>query len=358
MTRHDHHAFAATDSLPLSLDPLIATQERNWLIPSAVLTAMLGLAAFLLMPFAGYDEIPAYFSRFLNWLKYMLVGAIFLLLQQMIGLRKAGEEDPLGALKSKLIANRAVMLSAVAGAMLAGMDMLFFMWIKPEVTAVAPFWADPLFADLDHALFGTDPWRLFEGMNLTFHAWAYSYFWAVAIMSTLVWVLAQRPSRQRSASLLCYFATWSLFGPVGQLLGSAAGPIFYRRIGLGDRFVELEQNIPEVTQQISSYLWAFHTKGELGLGAGISAMPSLHIATVTWIILSFAGAKSRLVWPAALFGLYIWAMSVALGWHYAVDGIAGAAGALACHAAARRFIEWRSRAKSGTLSLAAHFTGR
>ena len=208
--------------------------------------------------------------------------------------------------------------------MLAGIDMLFFMWIKPEVTAVAPFWADELFANIDHAIFRTDPWRLFQGIDLTFHAWAYSFFWAVAIMGTIVWLLAQKPSFERSTSLLSYFALWSIFGPIGQLLFSSAGPIFYQRVGLGDRFAELSGNIPEVTQKVSGYLWNFHTSGELGVGAGISAMPSLHIATVAWIYIVFRGQRSKLAPLTALFALYIFALSVALGWHYAVDGIVGA----------------------------------
>jgi len=170
------------------------------------------------------------------------------------------------------------------------------MWIKPEVTAVAPFW-----------------------------------------------LFAQKPSFERSASLLSYFALWSIFGPIGQMLGSSAGPIFYQRVGLGDRFAELSDNIPEITQKLSTYLWDMQVNGVLDVGAGVSAMPSLHIATVTWIYLVFRGQRSRLASPAALFALYIWALSVALGWHYAVDGIVGAAGAAMCRKACKVYLAQRDR---------------
>ncbi|MCL6741420.1 phosphatase PAP2 family protein [Sphingomonas sp. RB56-2] len=315
---------------PTEFAAALNPRERDWLIPSAVMTAGLGLAALILLPIAGYDHIPAYFGRFLNWMYYMLFGGLLWLLITVIKLRKAGVESPIFELHGQLMARKAFLLAALAGAMLAGIDMLFFMWIKPELTAVAPFWADGMLADIDHAIFGTDPWRLFKGFDLTVHAGAYSFLWAVAIMATVVWVLAQKPSPQRSASLIAYFAIWSVFGTIGQLLLSSAGPIFYQRAGLGDRFAELSNNIPQVTQMVSGYLWNFHTSGTLGVGAGISAMPSLHIGTVAWIYLAFRGQRSRLAPLAALFALYMWAMSVALGWHYAIDGIVGAGGAVAC----------------------------
>lgn len=312
--------------------------EREWLTPSAALTACLGIAAVLLMPFAGYDSVPPYFGKFVLWVKYAVVLGMLLLAARVWQLRAAGVASPINHLKAQFTEKRAFLVAAVAGMMLAGVDMLFFMWIKPEVTAVAPFWADDLFADMDHAIFGMDPWRLFAGMDLTFHAWAYSFFWAIAIMIALVWILARPSSRERSTSLLSYFALWSVFGPLGQYFFSAAGPIFYARIGLGDRFAELERNVPEVTQQVSGYLWGMHSNGVLGAGAGISAMPSLHIATVTWIYLVFRNQGSRLAPVAALFAIYIFALSVALGWHYAVDGIAGAVGALVSHAACRAYL--------------------
>jgi len=327
---------------PAEFSPTRAIRERDWLIPSAVMTAALGLAALLLMPLAGYHQIPDYFSRFINWLNYMAVGLIFWMVVQLHKLRKAGVEQPIAEIGAKFRAHRATTLAALAGGMLAGVDMLFFMWIKPEVTAVSPFWADATLANVDHAIFGTDPWRLFQGIDLTVHAGAYSFLWAVGVMVTVAWLLARKPSLERSTSLISYFAIWSIFGTFGQYLLSSAGPIFYQRAGLGDRYAELSRNIPQVTQMVSGYLWNFHSTHTLGVGAGISAMPSLHIATAAWVVLAFYRQRSKLTPLALLFALYMWAMSVALGWHYAIDGIVGAAGAVACQLLCGAWLRWRT----------------
>lgn len=329
------------DKPPVDLLP--ARLEREWLIPSAIMTALLGAAAVALMPAAGYTSVPPYFSRLVGWTVWALFGGLTLLLIHVGQLRRAGVERPIAYLAAWFQARKARNAAAVAGMLLAGIDMLFFMWIKPEVTAIAPFWADELFADMDKAIFGRDPWRFFQGIDLSFHAWAYSFFWFVAIIATLIWLFAQPSSRARSAALINYFALWSIFGPIGQYLGSAAGPIFYQRIGLGDRFAELSTNIPPVTNAVSGYLWNFHVNQTPAVGAGISAMPSLHIATVAWIYLVFRTHRSKMGPLAALFALYIFALSVALGWHYAVDGVAGALGAVSFQWLSERYIDRRSK---------------
>lgn len=312
--------------------------EREWLIPSAIMTSLLGAAAVALMPAAGYAHVPPYFSRFISWMVWGVIGGLALLLLRLGKMWLAGVEHPINHLKVWFLSTKVRNAAAVAGIVLAGIDMLFFMWIKPEVTAVAPFWADELFADMDMAIFGRDPWQFFQGIDLTFHAWAYSFFWFAAIMATLLWLFAQPSSKPRSAALLNYFALWSIFGPVGQYFGSAAGPIFYQKIGLGDRFAELSANIPPVTNAVSGYLWNFHINQVPAVGAGISAMPSLHIATVAWVYLAFRTHRSKFAPVAALFGLYIFALSVALGWHYAVDGIVGALGAVAFQWLSERYL--------------------
>jgi membrane-associated phospholipid phosphatase len=94
-----------------------------------------------------------------------------------------------------------------------------------------------------------------------------------------------------------------------------------------------------VTNRIAEYLWGQYGNNELGLGAGISAMPSLHVAMVTWIVLSLLDQKSRATPFAILFALFNWGASVALGWHYASDGLAGIIGAIVFHRLSRHHVE-------------------
>ena len=326
--------------------------EREWLVPSAILTAGLGLAALLLMPIAGYKHIPPYFGHFINWVKVFLFGGSFVAALFLVRRALRGAESPLRELWQNILQHRRSYVMIAAGIMLAGIDMLFFMWIKPEIAALSAFWVDPYLAELDFIVFGTDPWRFFQGMNLEPTAWAYNFLWPTSILVTLLWIFAQPQSVQRSNAILSYFMIWSLFGPIGQLLFSSAGPIFYSRIGLGDRFAEIHANIPWVTDRIADYLWGQYSNNELGLGAGISAMPSLHVAMVAWIILSLLDHKSRATPFALLFALFIWGASVALGWHYASDGLAGILGAIACHRLSRRYVEQFRSSAVPTVELA------
>jgi hypothetical protein len=77
-------------------------------------------------------------------------------------------------------------------------------------------------------------------------------------------------------------------------------------------------------------------------GAGISAMPSLH---VTIAMLSFLAVRTYsdsivLKWVSGLFGLCIFIGSVHLGWHYAWDGLFGIFAVIAIWWATGRFVDW------------------
>jgi len=73
---------------------------------------------------------------------------------------------------------------------------------------------------------------------------------------------------------------------------------------------------------------------------------------VAWIILSLLDHKSRATPFALLFALFIWGASVALGWHYASDGLAGILGAIACHRLSRRYVEQFRSSAVPTVELA------
>jgi PAP2 superfamily protein len=68
-----------------------------------------------------------------------------------------------------------------------------------------------------------------------------------------------------------------------------------------------------------AYLWSLLQRGEIGVGSGISAFPSLHIAVPT---LAACAARGPLRWLLGALAAILWVGSFTLGWHYAVDGIA------------------------------------
>ena len=236
------------------------------------------------------------------------------------------------------------------GIVLAGLNMIAFMWAKPLLNYLVPFWADPLLADLDRLLFlGRDPWTLLSWLNATPMAIFYHVAWFALMILTLVIVLAAPPSPRKSAVMLTYFILWSVVGPLVHTLLPAAGPVFFEPLGYGSRFGALH-NVSE-TRDVADYLWSIYAGEGFGPGSGISAMPSMHIATTVWMAIAIRRFAPRLFVPMALAGFLIFLLSIALGWHYAVDGIVGGAAALACHQLLLRYFDGR-RAPSRVVAVA------
>jgi hypothetical protein len=310
------------------MSSFIVRHEREWLVPCIVMTVGLALVALALRPATGVGS-GEFFSVFPMWATYVFIAELGYLAFHLIKMMRAGVASPFAYFREQFDWRKPAVLGFAA--LLSGFNMICFMWIKAEINFIAPFYADEGIANIGRFLFGRDPWRFFEGSDLTIMALTYNVLWFWALMITLFMLLFTKPSVDRSASLISYFFLWSLFGPIGQYLVPAAGPIFYERIGLGNRYDGLHANIPAITSEIANYLWTYYSQRSLGLGAGISAMPSLHIATATWMVISFKAVGSRLTIPAVALGLYFYVASVALGWHYFLDGMVGAIGAMLGH---------------------------
>lgn len=204
--------------------------------------------------------------------------------------------------------------------------------IKTSMPYIVPFWADPMFAELDRLLhFGVDPWRLTHdlGALLPMEAIlpAYLSVWAFPALCVPVFLAAFDKDRLRVRRfMVLYVMAWAFIGNVLALVFNSAGPIFYDRLLEADRFAEMiavlksspmaGTNLPAIQEN----LWTVYVERGQAFGSGISAFPSVHVsvAMVTGLYLI---ERSRWTAPiGVLFVAVILFLSVYTGYHYAVDG--------------------------------------
>lgn len=322
--------------------------EREWLVPSLALTFLLGASALFLMP--DYSGVLPALGLLPLWLASAIAVAGICGLPALWKLMRAGVTSPTAHILRLARQNWGSIVLVLVGMTVAGLNMITFMWSKPLLNHLVPFWADPLLANADYYLFlGRDPSSLLGWLNSMPTAIFYHRAWFALMVMTLLMVLSRPPSAEKSSIMVSYFILWSVAGPLIHLLLPAGGPVFFDDLGYGDRFTGID--VPEEMAQMSDYLWTVYSGSQFAPGAGISAMPSLHIATTAWMMIAVHVLARRWSGAMAAVGILIFLLSISLGWHYAVDGIVGGAAAVACYLAAKRIYgrglapgSWRARA--------------
>lgn len=307
-----------------------AATDTDWLIPTAVITAL--AASFPLLMLPNYAGLMPAVGILQQWLLFAAgAGSV----AAAVAFWRSGETRSLPAFRAWLTQRREAVGVLSWGVLLTGINMTAFMWTKPLLNKLVPFWADPLLLRVDHWLTGGHhPWRLLAGLNTEAAAWFYHVGWIVMLVATLVTVLLAAPSPRKTALLVTHSLLWSVVGPLIHCALPAGGPIFFARLGYGDHFHGLSDL--SATGRVSDYLWSTYLTGTFSAGSGISAMPSLHIATTAWMLIALRVVAPRWLVPAGLAGGMIWLLSVALGWHYLTDGLVGGAAAWVCYSAVLR----------------------
>jgi hypothetical protein len=310
------------DGVPWGQD---LSQELDWVVPGVLLT--LALAAFSFCGMPRYSVILPALLFLPLWLLASLAMAGLIAAGPILRMMRGRVERPIAHCFQFLRQNAKPLAFIGLSMTLAGLNMIAFMWVKPLLNYLVPFWADPYLAAVDRQIFGADPWHFLAWLNVKALVYFYHRGWFALMIFVLLKVLMSPPSPQKSAVLLTYFLLWSIFGPLVHSLLPAAGPVFYARLGYGDAFSGLVME-PE-TRRLADYLWRIYSDQTFGAGAGISAMPSLHIATTGWMVIATRQFAPRWTLPMSAAGTLIFLLSVSLGWHYAVDGIFGLVGAYA-----------------------------
>lgn len=235
-----------------------------------------------------------------------------------------------------------------------------FTTYKMAIPDLVPFYADPLFADIDALLHRGNPGEFAHALIPEYAHYAlgmlYGPVWFVQWFGLVAFVALSEDRALRRQ----YFWTMALvIAVLGTLMATAfssVGPILYERFYGTDRFVALTDAIEKSTvgdymATASGYLYEAYLGGLAQAGAGISAMPSMHLAITTTNALMLARLNRYAGAVACLYLATILLGSVFLGWHYAVDSYASIALTGLIWYAVQRVLS-RKSALSGSVPLA------
>lgn len=225
--------------------------------------------------------------------------------------------------------------SVVPTTVMVGAGASLFLPLKYAIPQLVPFWLDAPLAHAEKRPFGVDPW-------LTLDRWlgflavpmdCLYGLWLPTQALILFLAVLQRGSVAKSRVLISYVLAWFLLGVIGATFFSSAGPIFYDRLFGGTEFAGLRETLQDRGAWIalgeSDRMWASLAGRRPTIVAGISAVPSIHVAISFWMFLAARLMVPRAAPYALAYAVLIWIGSVQLGWHYVTDGLAGLLGMLA-----------------------------
>jgi hypothetical protein len=214
--------------------------------------------------------------------------------------------------------------------------MISFNAMKEVIPQIHPFSWDRTFMQWDRFIgFGHLPWQILQpvlgyfpvtaAMNSAYDLWFGLMFGSV------FWIaFASRGSLVRTQYLLAFAISWFFAGNILATLFSSAGPCFYGLLKLGtDPYASqmtylhaASQHWPIGSVWLQDMLWSTYTTG-YGVIGGISAFPSMHVEIAALVALLGWRVNRGLGMALAGYVAVVFVASICLGWHYAVDGIAG-----------------------------------
>lgn len=265
----------------------------------------------------------------------------------------AGQERERWQRCRRFVLSPAFFLELVVAMVVVNATIMMFVNLKQFIPAINERLYDSPLWRLDNLLhFGIDPAVVASKLASEYGLlpWldrAYLLYYPAQAVVPLLFLVAKPLRPLRGRFFFAYCLVWMLGGAM-YVAWPSLGPVYYR----ASRFWLDQAPYATYLQELlmRDYVRfrtdpSFYT---VKLYQGVAALPSLHVGVLTL----FAIATSR--WRAV--SLALWALvaitfvgSIALGWHYAVDGYAGALLALVSWVAASLLVH--EEREGGVLAL-------
>lgn len=323
---------------------------RQALAPPAVILAAMVVSAFAVSRYTLVDGSRVFVPYFSGWGAATFLSVLLWLFIATTSLARARASEPIEKLFFDF-REKAVLL--LIPAFVFPLFLGSYTWAKASIPFAVGYPWESFWANLDRAILGTDAWRLAHLVSppqlASFWATFYAIFWGLVLVfsGTLISLFACR--RTISVFFTSMMLSWLLGGFVLAYAFSAAGPIFAHLVdsSFATRYLQLRTDLlailgpDNIVMRTQRYL-ALGLDNKVALkGYGISAMPSMHIASATIYVLAARG--TRWLPMAALFLIMTFFGSVYLGYHYAVDAPVAALVAAACWKMALWLYSWDRR---------------
>jgi hypothetical protein len=321
------------------------TGFQTHLIPHILALSIL-VSGYAAMEFGGGSDITPSFQTFAA--KYLAMAATYVLLfLLLIKFLRMGfverPEKPLLHLTQWSLGNLAHgprIANGIHGSLFIFMMMSGFTMWKNQVAVLGHFAWDQKLASLDLFLHGgllpQDGLALIFGFPLAakFIDLAYLMWFPMLFGSTFIMSFQPRQTFLRLRFMIALALAWALGGIVTANIFSSAGPVYYGRLNPGpdpyaghmDLIRSLSASVHLEALVLQDSLWSAYAATPSF--SSISAFPSMHVAIAMLVFLACRHLGWWLKYLGAAYLLLIFLGSIFLGWHYAIDGYAGAGFAL------------------------------
>lgn len=225
---------------------------------------------------------------------------------------------------------------------LSGLPMLalcvvllpFFSKLKATIPLFNSYHWDSTFIAWDRVLFfGHDGWQVLQpilGYPPVTAAFGllYQLWFLLLYPGILFFAFARIDGALRSRFFLSYILSWIVIGGAMATWLASVGPCFVGPM-LGSPHFDAQmaylhqanEQYPVMTLKVQQMLLDWHNANANGLGSGITAMPSMHVAIAFLFWLAIRRVSKGAGRFFFVFFVAIWLGSVHLAYHYAIDGL-------------------------------------